>query len=315
VKRRTLLVAAALFAAAAASAKGPPAGGNYTDYSQAFITFYDATEGLEPDARVAAFKRDVAPLFPAFYAPREGRTQEQVDNSIRGAIKEFPSIRDKYVAAQQTFPAAMAKARRHFRKFFPHSRASLPTYLLHSLGEMDGGTRDIDGRQIMVFGADGIAKYHSPADIGPFFDHEFLHVEHGAFFKDCDPVWCSLWQEGLATAAAAQMNPGIDYQGLMLTVPKPIPAAVDAHWREALCYVSAKQDSTGRDDYGSLFYGNGGTNILPPRAGYYIGYKLAARLLRTHSLVGLAHLPNDRAEPLVKGELAAMIEEAGGCPK
>jgi len=311
--RWAAVVAAALLAATAVQAKGPPAGADYSDYSQAFVKFYDTTEGLDPDARLAAFKRDVAPLFPGFYAPREGRTQEQVDNSIRGAIKEFPSIRDKYLAAQKAFPQALANARRHFGKFFPKSTASLPTYLLHSLGEMDGGSRTIKGRDVMVFGADGIAKYHSPADIGPFFDHEFLHIEQGAFFKDCDAIWCSLWQEGLATAAAAQMNPGIDDQGLMLTLPKPIPAAVDAHWREALCYLSAKQEATDPASYKSLFYGNGGTDILPPRSGYYIGYKLARRLLRAHSLVELAHLPNDRAGPLVKGELAAMVKEAGGC--
>jgi len=311
--RWSVVVAAALFATTAVQAKGPPAGADYTDYSPAFVKFYDTTEGLDPDARVAAFKRDVAPLFPGFYAPREGRTQEQVDNSIRGAIKEFPSIRDKYLAAQKAFPQALADARKHFRKFFPKSTASLPTYLLHSLGEMDGGSRTINSREVMVFGADGIAKYHSPADIGPFFDHEFLHVEQGAFFKDCDAIWCSLWQEGLATAAAAQMNPGIDYQGLMLTLPKPIPAAVDARWREALCYVSAKREAIDPESYKSLFFGNGGTAILPPRSGYYVGYKLAQRLLRKHSLVELAHLPNKLAEPLVKNELAAMVKGAGGC--
>jgi hypothetical protein len=311
--RRLLVAAAALLAATAAHAEGPPAGTGYTDLSGAFVAFYDANEGLDIDARVAAFKRDVAPLYPAFYAPRDGRTQDQVDANIRKAIEEFPSIRDKYVAAEQAFPVALAKAREHFHKTFPNSTASLPTYLLHSLGEMDGGTRTVDGRDVMVFGADGIAKYHSPTDIGAFFDHEFLHVEHGSYFKDCDAIWCSLWEEGLATATAGQMNPGIGDAALMLTIPRPIAPEVDAHWRAALCYLDARKDSVTRDDYKALFWGNGGTEILPPRWGYYVGYKVAQDLLKSHSLVELAHMPNDGAETLVKGQLAKMVAAAGGC--
>ncbi len=311
--RAVFLAIAALLGATAASAEGPPEGTGYTDLSGAFVAFYDATEGQEIDARVAAFKRDVAPLYPGFYSVRNNRTQEQIDHNIRHAIEEFPTIREKYLAAQQAFPGALASATSHFRQFFPGSTASLPTYLLHSLGEMDGGTREIGGQEVLVFGADGIAKYHSPENIGAFFDHEFIHVEQGTAFDECDAIWCSLWSEGLATAAAAQMNPGIDMHGLMLDVPKPIAPPVDADWKGALCLVSGMVDSIDSGDYSALFYGNGGTEKFPPRFGYYVGYRLAERLLENHALADLVHLPRDEAEPLVKGELADMVTEAGGC--
>ncbi len=109
------------------------------------------------------------------------------------------------------------------------------------------------------------------------------------------------------------MNPGVSQAALMLTVPRPIAPEVDAHWREALCYVRARQDSTAPDDYKAMFYGNGGTATLPPRWGYYVGYRLAQRRLRGAGLVDLAHLGNAASEALVKAELAAMSEEAGGC--
>jgi hypothetical protein len=303
----------ALLLALPAAAEDPAAKAGFTDYSNAFVTFYDATEGLDTDARVAAFKAQVAPVYPAFYAPRDGRTQADVDANIRRSIEEFPGLRAKYLAAQSAFPAALAGARKHFRQTFPDSTATLPIYLLHSLGEMDGGTREIDGRQVMVFGADGIARYHTPEDLGPFFDHELFHIEHRSYFGDCDAIWCQLWREGLATAAAAQMNPGISNRALMLELPKPIAPAVDAHWREALCDVDARKDSLERDDYKALFWGNGGTATLPPRWGYYVGYRLAAELLEDHGLVELAHMPDKRAEPLVKAKLATMIADAGGC--
>lgn len=43
---------------------------------------------------------------------------------------------------------------------------------------------------------------------------------------------------------------------------------------------------------------------LPPRAGYYMGYELAARVGRGHSLAWLAHLPPAR----VKEEARKFLE-------
>lgn len=313
IRALAALLLSVLAAGCTTMAPAPAAAPPYTDLSQAFVEFYDRTQRLDDAARVAAFKEQVAPLFPAFYSAR-GRTAEQHDRMILNAIRRFPEIRDKYVAAQRAFPGSYADAIAHFRTYFPDSTASLPTYLIHSLGEMDGGTRELEGRTLLIFGADGLAQYHTPETIGPFFDHQLFHVEHDAHFPECEPVWCALWTEGLATAAAAEMNPGIDYRGLMLTIPRPIAPEVDARWREALCYAGLRTDSESGEDYKAMFQGNGGTETLPPRWGYYLGFRLAKRLLNSHSLAELAHLSKDAAEPLVKGELETMIGEAGGCP-
>jgi hypothetical protein len=309
---RTLVAMAAL-TLLGACATTPPAPPPYTDLSQAFVEFYDRTEGLGDAARLAAFKAEVAPLYPSFYTPRDGRTAEQHDRMTLNAIRRFPEIRAKYLAAQQAFPAAYAGAVARFRQYFPGSTAALPTYFLHSLGEMDGGTREIDGRAVMVFGADGIALYHTPEDIGPLFDHELFHVEHGSYFPECAPVWCALWIEGLATAAAEAMNPGVDQAGLMLTFPRPIKPEIDADWAAALCLARSRIDSTAREDYAGMFMGGTSERGYPPRWGYYLGYRLARRALRDHSLAELAHMPPLVAEPLVRAELDAMIAEAGDC--
>ena len=311
---RAALAAALALALGACATPGPTATPpTYTDLSQAFVDFYDRTEGLDDAARVAEFRREVAPLYPGFYSTRGRRTEEQQDQVILANIERFTEIRDKYVQVQRAFPAAYAGALAHFRRSFPDSTASLPTWLLHSLGEMDGGTREIDGQSVLVFGADGMALYHTPQTLGPFFDHELFHVEHGAHFTECEEVWCALWTEGLATAAAEALNPGASHAALMLTTPRPIAPEVDPQWRDALCYVEARMDSTSRDDYRALFYGNGGTATLPPRWGYYVGYRLAKRQLRDRELIELAHLDNAAAKPLVWQGLDAMIAEAGGC--
>lgn len=314
--RRLVAGALLLFAACArpeaAVAPAPPPAA-YTDYSQAFVEFWDRTQGLDEDARLAAFKREIVPLYPAFYAPRYGATQDKWEVHVKRNLAEFPKLRERYEATQAAFPAAYAKAREHFASYFPGSTAALPTYVLHSLGEMDGGTRELDGRMVMVFGMDGMALYHTPADLGPFFDHELFHVEHGAYFAECDRIWCSLWTEGLATAASEVMNPGISQAAMMLETPKPIAPAVDARWREAICSVRANLDSTNQDIYRDLFMGNGKNPDFPPRWGYYVGYRLAEQTLKDHTLQQLAHMPASEAESLVRSTLATMVHDAGGC--
>ncbi len=285
----------------------------YTNYADDFVAFYDRTEGMPLDERVAAFKVQIAPLFPQFYTPRDGRSQESVDRMIASAIEGFPKIRERYMQAMAEFPAAFASAREHFAESFPDSDAQLPVWFVHSLGEMDGGTRSLDGTEALIFGADGIAQYHTAGDLRAFFDHELFHVENGAYLTECEPVWCSLWSEGLATAAAGQLNPEAGDAQLMLEVPRPIRPAVDAHWREALCLAQKQAGSTEPAVYKSMFYANGGTDLFPPRWGYYVGYRMAQLVLQDHTLVEVAHMSREEAEPLVTNTLAAMVKDAGGC--
>ncbi len=179
---------------------------------------------------------------------------------------------------------------------------------------MDGGARDLKGKTYMIFGADVIAAIHDGKDIGPFLDHEMFHVENGQWFKDCDAMWCSLWQEGGATWAASVMNPGADDHLLMLDRPAPIRPAVDADWRGALCQTRADLESTDHNVYANYFFGGDRQQKFPKRWGYYVGYRLMQRLGKTMNLSQIDHLDNKAARPIVTRELDAMIAEAGGCP-
>src|SRR6187455_2405540 len=131
----------------------------------------------------------------------------------------------------------------------------MPVYLLHSLGEMDGGIREFGGKNYLIFGADVIARMHDAHTLTPFLDHELFHVEHVRYFPECGAVWCALWIEGLATYAAKVMNPGADDQQLLLTSPEPIRAAVDARWPAALCFTRKKLFSGESADMEALFVG------------------------------------------------------------
>jgi hypothetical protein len=180
----------------------------YIDLTANFSRFVDESGGMDEAARIAQFRTQMDALLPGFYTPR---------NRITRALKEFPELRPRYEQVKREFPAAFAAGIQHFRKAFPGFAPNVPVYLLHSLGEMDGGIRELGGKNYLIFGADVIASIHDSHTLTPFLDHELFHVEHAKAFPECGQVWCALWAEGLATYAAKVMNPGADDQQLLLT--------------------------------------------------------------------------------------------------
>jgi len=289
-------------------------GEHYVDLTGHFSSFVDKTAGMEDAARVAAFHTQMDALLPGFYAPRFGATPERYDAHIGRALKEFAELRPKYELVQQEFPAAFEVGIQHFRRAFPGFTPNVPVYLLHSVGEMDGGTRELNGKTYLIFGADMIARIHDAATLTPFLDHELFHVEHGKSFSECPQVWCALWAEGLATYAAKAMNPGADDRQLLLTVPKPIRAAVDATWPKAACFARAKLDSSADIDVSAMFSGGADAGEFPERFGYYVGLRVAEEAGRKYSLPELAKLPPERAKAVLTAGLDRLIKKAGGCP-
>lgn len=275
-----------------------------------FAAFADATVDLPDDERLQRFRAEFEPLFPGFYEARGGRDPAKYDQAILHALKTFPGIRVKYTAAADRFAEAFATGTTRFRTFFPDYSPTMPIYLVHSIGEMDGGTREIRGKAVAVFGADVIARIHDEATIGPFLDHELFHIYHARFFPECDPLWCSMWTEGLAVYVASRMNPGVDDRALLLTIPRPIRPEVEPKLAQAMCDVRPKLESTKSDDYASLFYVSSPSTGWPPRYGYYLGYVLASKLGETIPLDRLARMSPAEVKPLL---LAAI--DSYGCPR
>ncbi len=278
------------------------------DLSDDFAAFHDRTEALATEARVAAFKSDIIPLFPEFYGrerfPR--LNDRQFDNRIADAIEEFPGYRARYRSKSGQFASLLAPAFASFRNAFPDVQPVGAIYLLHSLGEMDGGTRAFDGRIQLIFGADVMAQMHAYDDEEPFFHHELFHTYHDDHFSECDAVWCSLWSEGLAVLVSKTLNDEATDAQLLLTVPEPIRAPVDANLAEAVCEVAARLDSRDPADLQALFSFDRLNERLPPRFGYYVGYLAAREASRSREIRELARLDNDRARPVLQSALASL---------
>ncbi len=294
-----------------ASAKDPPL--PYNSLSDEFVKFYDKTANVPEDKRVQQFRRKFGEAFPGFYAP-DGQTDAEFNASIARALADFPRKRARFEEVERDFPAAYRAGIAHMQTQFPGFQQTMPVYFLHSLSRMDGGTRTYDKKQYLIFGADMIADIHDARDMGPFLDHELFHVENAKWFKDCAAMWCSLWQEGLATWAASQMNPGADDHQLLLDKPRPIRAKVDATWRDALCQTAKDLLSTDKAVYARYFYGKvDPKSEYPPRYGYYVGYRLMQHLSARYTLRQLDRMGNSAAATLISREMQNMLAEAGGC--
>ena len=284
----------------------------YTDLTAKFLQFADSTAGMDEAPRVAQFRAQMDALLPGFYTPRDGTTPARFDARVARALKEFPELRPSYERVQREFPKAFEAGIQHFRKAFPGFTPNVPVYLLHSLGEMDGGTRVLGGKNYLIFGADVIARMHDAHTLTPFLDHELFHVENAKYFPECGQVWCVLWAEGLATYAAKVMNPGADDRQLLLTSPAPIRAAVDATWPKAACFARAKLDS--EVDVDTLFTGGPEGGDFPRRFGYYVGLRVAEELGGEYSLAQLASMPPERARVVLEAGLDRIVTKVGGCP-
>jgi hypothetical protein len=283
----------------------------FLSYTFEFDRFVETTRRMKDGPRVALFRKRFNALLPGFYQPSGGESRAY-DARVLAALRDYPTIRTRYLATAQAFGAALMAGGEHFRRFFPDYHRDVPVYLVHSLGEMDGGLREFGGQRMLIFGADVLARTHDAASIRPLLDHELFHSYHVAYFADCPALWCSVWSEGLATFAAAQMNPGASDRQLLLTQPVPLRAAVDPHFDAAMCLLKARLDSTEDADHRAFLQLGGGTGQFPGRFGYYLGYRIAAQMSRTMSLAQLAHLDASEARPRIQ---RAIEKLAPHCPR
>lgn len=304
-----LAAALALVCAAPLAAQTMP----YRSLTQDFTQFAAESAGLPMADRVVQFKQRFGRLFPAFYRPRDGRSAADFDRMIARSLSQFSADRAGYESVERNFSTAYLTGIDHFRQAFPNFRPTLPVYFLHGLGEMDAGTRMLGKRRVLIFAADGIARYDSADSVPMLLDHEFFHLVHRRYFPGCYAVWCTLWREGLAVHAAATLNPGATDRQLGLSEPAPLRPAVDSHMHRAICLLQSRLGATDRPTNRMFFLANGGNGALPPRFGYYLGYRIAQRAGQTQSLQSLMAMPMGRVRGLVSQEVAAMADEAGGC--
>lgn len=279
------------------------------DVTAEFDRFAMATTDMPAEQRIAAFEREIGPIADGFYS--RGRRPDDYDLRVLDTLRSYPGRRDGVLAISRDFSRLFASARQKFESQFGPVSSTHPVYLLDSMGELDGGTRELRSGATLLFGADVIAEVHAGKDMTPFFYHELFHVYHDARVASCFAIYCSLWAEGLATYAASRLAPDTDDDGLILNLPRPIRPAVEANRAAAVCAVAARLDSTSDEDFNGLFQGDVRLPGFPSRMGYYVGYLVASDIGRTRDLHALARMSMQDARPLIDEALARMAT----CPE
>eukprot|EP01034_Spumella_vulgaris_P038270 gene38270-47252_t len=193
-----------LLSLSSVAAEGAPPKMAVRSLAREFVAFWDGSQGMPDAERIAAFKAQIGSQFPEFYGIGRyagTRTQAQQDELIRGNLATFGKMRQAYLDKVARFDADLPRHIASFTAAFPDFQPTVSTYFIHSLGEMDGGTRELNGRSYLIFGADGMVRYHGAGDEAAFFHHELFHIHHAAQAKDCndDKLADRLWTEGPAT--------------------------------------------------------------------------------------------------------------------
>jgi len=307
---RTILSIAALIVSGAACAQNTPAP-KIVNLADKFLEVWDRNAGKPEASFVQDFRASIEPGFPAFYgiARYAGKkTQEQRDTEIAGAFREFAALRPLYIEKTRAFADELPQHMGTFLKHFPDYQPST-IYLIHTLGEMDGGQRKLDGKVHFIFGPDAMAKYHGKGRVAPFFHHELFH-DYRPMNCEGGKVWSHLWSEGLATYVAKALNPDASNAELMLEIPANMVAEVRAQPQLAWSDLQSRLDHGRGPSYDGLFRGLGGEPGLPARRGYYLGYLVAREAAKKHSLPQLAALSCSQ----IQEEVSAAVEKLKDLP-
>jgi hypothetical protein len=186
-----------------------------------------------------------------------------------------------------------------FREAFPKFRCGEPVYFLYSAGAFDGGTRDVSGKEALMFGLDVIARLKEP--LSPLFAHELFHVYHAERIpKSPEAFYWNMWEEGLASYVSDRLNPGEPACCL------PPAAPVDAALPKIVAGALERLDSEKPEDYRPYFLGGENALGLPQRSGYVLGYRIAAEAGKTRSLEQLADLQPAEVRKLIEAGLRRM---------
>jgi hypothetical protein len=288
-----------------------------TNLMPEYLAFDTRTAGMAPARRADLFMKEIVAAHPDFYTRDEFGSPAKVRKSaarlldpskpiMLGGFGPLTDSRVRAVAAN-VMPA-FRRAEEKFAREFPdfHCRADIVfgVSLLHFDGH---GYNDKSGREHMRFGIDMIALIHPPGDLPAFFAHELFHIYHaealpGVHPEDDERTWWAMWEEGLATYVSRQMNMPVTEQQVLwfpgdLVVRMEKPGIMSAAARAML----ADFDTT--EHYGRWFQAGSSAPGLPPRAGYFMGLRMAEELGRTRSLRQLAQLRPAQVKPLARAFL------------
>jgi uncharacterized protein YjaZ len=152
------------------------------------------------------------------------------------------------------------------------------------------------------------------ADLAVLISHELFHIYHSSFHpgwsgqsrgKDI-PLYRLVWSEGLATYASQQLNPQATQAAIFRSVA--LASSCQEHLRSLAGSLVESLDSTQKAPFMEWMSGQARSSGVPPRAGYYFGWRIAAAAGRDRSLQKLARLSDSEVRGAMVRELQQLQE-------
>ncbi|MGE0526290.1 MAG: DUF2268 domain-containing putative Zn-dependent protease [Bdellovibrionales bacterium] len=311
---RVLLLSAIGIAFSFSAFAGPP---RIHNHAPEFVKFWDKVKDLPLTQQIQEFERMIYPTFPEFYAYRFKRWQEQGKTKEEGLKKAFDDYRAMHTQFAQKTASISNEIHENlviFLKHFPDFTTDFDIHIIPSLGEMDGGTRTIDGNFYFIFGIDGILKYHNASTDVPFFHHELFHMYHWQFFKGEEKMWYALWAEGLATYVSEALNPGSSLRDIMLDIPEGLVKACEEDMAYLWFDFQSVLDTSDEAAYERYFLLSSKDPRVPRRAGYYLGYIVAKELAQKYTLDELTKMDAADLRKRIGKVIDAKIGESTSAP-
>ncbi len=270
------------------------------DIMPSFWAFWNEARVMDVPHRVERFKTLVIQPHPELYTREALGLPESmtIDQLLVAYLGHVDSLIPAMQAIEGPLRMQLRSAPARFVRVFPDFACTMPLYIMPSLGAFDGGTRPIHGRPALPFGIDVLAEVDGPVGLPSIVDHELFHVYHAHVLgadrttplDDGDePLYESLWEEGLATYASHVLDPAVPMP-LILGSPPDLAERARPMLPELTRRFTAAFDSVSSTTYDFFFRGPMRATGAPARSGYYIGFLSVQDLARRHQLSELAHL-------------------------
>lgn len=277
----------------------------------AFWEWLSTVEGRQPHEQAQAFWTGFAPRYPLIYNDtvlgpsyrEEKRRMEQTERFFQ----KLPEFLLRMRTIGDGIEATLSTKFEAFRGRFDDVAWRGPAHVVPSLLSFDGGTRPIEGKTHLLFGADGIAMWHHEDDFCAFFSHEYFHIYHSQFFPEStgnerDPLWRSLWAEGLASFVSEALCPEANEAEILMSAS--LANAAREHFSKIVGELKEHLDSKDEERYWRYFGGK--AEDIPRRSAYYVGLLLARDAGNGRTLRELATLPTDVTRQLIVDGLAGL---------
>lgn len=284
-----------------------------------FIEYHEQVQNLTEEKKLSLFHSVVVKSNPIFYQYKFDQWKENdVDSDIEilRHVEAFEGYKDRFVFLNRKIPTQIDSALQLFKKEFSDFKSDFEIYYLHSLGEMNGGVRVIGGQDRFIIGLDVIAQIHDWENNIPFFHHELFHLYLNQFYAPSDSgqyvqdaIYNDLWQEGLATYVSYALNPQASHKELMLDIPQDLSQKTEAVIKYIANDLVKNMFSTEDEVYQRYFLMSSKSDVVPQRAGYFVGFLLVKQLAERHTLQELVGLKDVDFVPEFLAQLRCYTEK------